>query len=322
MTSACMIEPPNTANRKMTRLALLAVVAVLLLTLHFYSPLRSGLWAQTFFDALHVPVFGLIALSLYAITPGHHRRVYRIAISLAVTCVLSVLSEAAQIPVGRDASLHDLIADWLGAAGFLTAAVAVSPGFSISLVRRFAIGFVAVALLGWPLYPLANVSAAYLERNAQFPILVQFDSKFGAVLIRKQNVTLQISDQPGSGHKFAHVTVGAGPWPGVAFHDLSPDWRGYSTLIIDVEIGEDDPLEINVRVHDQAHKSYDNAYTDRYSKTFVLEPGRHTLQIPLEDIRQAPRDREMDLSEIEEIIVFSRASNSGRTIQLYEIRLQ
>ena len=322
MTSAYMIEPPKTANQKMTRLALLAVVAGLLLTLHFYSPLRNGLWARTFFDALHVPVFGLIALSLYAITPDHHRRTYRIALALAVTCVLSVLSEAAQIPVSRDASLHDLIADWLGAAGFLTAALAVSPGFSTSLLKRIATGLAAVVLLGWPLYPLANVSAAYLERNAQFPILVRFDSRFGAVLVRKQNVTLNISDQPGSGHKFAHVTVGAGPWPGLAFHDVWPDWRGYSTLIIDLEIGEDNPLEFNVRVHDQAHKSHDNAYTDRYSKTFVLEPGRHTLQIPLEDIRTAPRDREMDLSRIEEIIVFSRESNAGRTINLYEIRLQ
>jgi len=218
-----MIEPPKTANRKMTRLALLAVVAVLLLTLHLYSPLQNGLWAQTFFDALHVPVFGLIALSLYAITPDHYRRAYRIAQALAVTCVLSVLSEAVQIPVSRDASLHDLIADWLGAAGFLSAALAVSPGFSISMVRRVTMGVAATALLGWPLYPLANVSAAFLERNAQFPILVQFDSRFGAVLVRKQNVNVHISNQPGSGHKFAHVTVGAGPWPGLAFHDLWPD---------------------------------------------------------------------------------------------------
>ena len=322
MTSACMIEPPKTANRKMTRLALLAVVAVLLLTVHFYSPLRNGLWAQTFFDALHVPVFGLIALSLYAVTPSHLSRAYRIAITLAISCVLGVLSEVAQIPISRDASLHDLMADWLGAAGFLSAALAVSPGFSTSLLKRIATGLAAIALLGWPLYPLANVSAAYLARNAQFPILAQFDSRFGAVLVRKQNVTLNISDQPGSDHKFAHVTVGDGPWPGLAFHDVWPDWRGYSTLIIDLEIGENEPLEFNVRVHDQAHKSYDNAYTDRYSKTFVLESGRHTLQIPLEDIRTAPRDRQMDLSRIEEIIVFSRESNAGRTISLFEIRLQ
>jgi hypothetical protein len=42
----------------------------------------------------------------------------------------------------------------------------------------------------------------------------------------------------------------------------------------------------------------------------------------LEDIRQAPLDREMDMSKIEEIIVFRRASNVDRTIHLYEIRLQ
>ena len=317
-----MDQPDTTANEKMTKLTLLAVVAGLLLTLHFYFPPRSGLWARTFFDALHVPVFGLIALGLYAITPKHKSRAYRIALSLAITCVLGVLSEAAQISNSRDASFHDLIADWLGAAGFLTAVLALSPGFSISVVKRVALCVLATALLGWPLYPLAKVSAAYMARDSQFPTLVQFDSQIGDVLVRKQNVDVQIASQPDDGRKFALVTLGSRPWPGISFHDVCPDWQGYSTLAIDLAIGEEDPLQINVRVHDQAHKQYNNAYTDRYNGSFTLEPGRHSLQIPLVEIRKAPSDRQMDLSRMEEIIVFGRKANAGRTIRVYEIRLQ
>ncbi len=297
------------------------VIAGLLLTLHLSSPPQRGLWAQTFFDSLHVPVFGLIALSLYAAIPD--RRGYqRIILAFVATAVLGVLSEAAQINTTRDASSDDLIADWLGAAGFLSVAAAVSARYSDTRGKRFLTSFLAIALLGWSLYPLARVSAAYVERNARVPLLVNFNSAGGDLFIRKQNIDFQIVELPEDERKAARIRFGSEPWPGVAFHDLWPDWRDFSDLTIELSIEESEPLEVNVRVHDRAHRQHNQAYADRYNGHFTLEPGKHTLQILLEDIRQAPLDREMDMSKIEEIIVFRRASNVDRTIHLYEIRLQ
>ena len=316
-----MDQPANTANQKMTRLTLLAVVAGLLLTLHLSSPPQRGLWAQVFFNSLHVPVFGLIAVSLYAAIPD--RRGYqRIILAFVATAVLSVLSEAAQINSARDASFNDLIADWFGAAGFLFVVAAVSGRYSDTRGKRILTSFLAITLLGWSLFPLAKVSAAYIDRNSHVPLLVNFNSAGGDLFIRKQNIDFQIIGLPDDHRKIARIKFGAGPWPGVAFHDVWPDWRDFSNLIIELSIEGSEALEFNVRVHDQAHRQYNQAHTDRFNGNFTLEPGKHTLQILLEDIRQAPRDRQMDMSRIEEIIVFCRASSIDRTIHLYEIRLQ
>ena len=110
--------PPN--NRVLARL-LLAISAGLLLLLHLYEPPAAGLWTQTLFNSMHVPVFGIVALSLYVATGiwanwGLAQRAIGVCIA---ALALSILSETAQIPGPRDASVKDLISDWLGAAAAL-----------------------------------------------------------------------------------------------------------------------------------------------------------------------------------------------------------
>jgi VanZ family protein len=302
------------------RLALYIIVAGLMLVLHLYHPPQRGLWARTFFDSLHVPVFGLIALSLYVALPSK-QGVRRFIYAFVATAALGVLSEAAQIYTARDASVRDLIADLFGAAGFLVAAVALTPRSSMTAGRRAAGCVVAIALLAWPLLPLAKISASYAIRNSQLPLLANFDSKFGDAFIRKQNVDFQIVRLP-DGSKAAYVTFGAGPWPGVAFHDLWPDWLEYSVLAVDLSTEENEPLDINIRVHDLAHLRHDQMFSDRFNRSFTLGPGRHVLRIPLNDIQQAPRDRTIDLSKMEGIIIFGRSSIEKRSFYVHEISLQ
>ena len=110
---------------------MLAPVVALLLILHYCHPPQRGLLTRVLFNFLHVPVFGLIAVSLYAVIPADFRQFKHAVFAFIATCVLAVLSEVAQIQTARDASFEDLIADCLGAVSFLFAAVAFSPSASI-----------------------------------------------------------------------------------------------------------------------------------------------------------------------------------------------
>lgn len=315
-----MPQSSNIANQKFLGLVPYFIIAGLLLVLHLYHPPQRGLWAQTFFDSLHVPVFGLIALSLYAAIPNRpHNR--RIILAFMATAVLGILSEAVQIFSARDASLDDLIADLFGAAGFLSVAAAVSGRYSGARGKRILASLLAIALLGWSMFPLAKVSAAYVERNSRVPLLVNFDSASGDLFIYKQNIDFQVVQLPEDDHKVANITFGPGPWPGVTFHDLWPDWRDYSMLIVELSNAGSEPLEINLRVHDQAHLQHDQMHIDRFNTSFTLNPGKHVLQIPLEKIQQSPRDRLMDLSKIEGIIIFGRSSIEKKSFYVHEISL-
>ena len=303
---------------------LLISSAALLLLLHLYQPANTGLWAQTFFNSMHVPVFGIVAISLYVATATKARWSFlkRAAIVLAMVFVLSLLSEAAQIPGPRDASVKDLISDWLGAIAALFFVHAFAADKTLSRGRRIASALIGTAVLLVALSSLIGVSAAYLERGYQRPVLVSFDAHFGRYFRRTQNASLQLIRDTADARQIGQITLHDGAWPGIIFHDIWPDWRSYSTLIIEFGLAGDAPLDVHVRVHDREHKLGDQSYDDRFNQTITLQPGRHTLRIPLKDIRNAPGNRSMDMSHINGIVIFCSAKNAGRAFQLLEIRLE
>ena len=240
----------------------------------------------------------------------------------AAVLVLSIISEAAQIPGRRDASLHDLLSDWLGAAGFLLLGIAFLTSNTIGMRRKSLLSVAGVTLLIFPLVPLITVSAAYIERNHQLPALVNFDSWFGDAFIRTQHATVEVIGAREANSGAAKVSLNDGAWPGLIFHDIWPDWRPYTTLIVQLGLTDDIPLSVNIRIHDGLHRLHDQPYHDRFNMTYELQPGFHTLRIPIEQILNAPMTRQMDLSQIDGIVIFCSRRQAGRTFHLTEIRLE
>jgi VanZ family protein len=307
---------------KSIRIAVLsAIVVALLYALLFYQPPHGGLWTQVFFDSLHVPVFGLIALGIFLLWHPERSWIRRSAFALLVACALGLLSEFAQTFTSRDASVGDFVADCLGAAGTLAIAVSVFHGDRLSPTWRAASAVGGLLLLTWALAPLATISAAYAERNLQFPVILDPDSRFGRKLVRAQHIRYEIVDSSADNASHARITLLAAPWPGIAVHDLSPDWSQFSALVVDIAVEGDKPLAINLRVHDTAHKD-SQVFSDRFNRALELGPGRHEIRIPLDELRNAPQNREMDLTEVAELIIFGSESDAGRTFRLYGIRLE
>jgi VanZ family protein len=308
-------------SRLSARVIPIAVIVALLLGLQFYSPPRVGLWANVFYDSLHVPVFGLIAVSLYFILSRHLDWPRSLVVAFASACLLGLLSEIAQIATSRDASWTDIVANCLGAASFLAIYVSIWPSQTTSAARRFLEAGVGVLVLGFALAPLIHVSAAYVERNLQQPVIADFDALFGRRLIRIQNAHYEVVPASANEPTFARVTLGSGPWPGIAFHDLWSDWTRNETLVINLAVEGTDELDLNLRVHDLKHREK-KTFSDRFTRSFKLAAGDQEIRIALSDLRDAPRGRAMNMAEIEELIIFSDGSNPGRSFRIYGIHLE
>ena len=52
------------------------------------------------------------------------------------------------------------------------------------------------------------------------------------------------------------------------------------------------------------HKNSDQNYSDRYNKTFVLQPGWNTISMLLSEVQNSPKTRSMNLENIENIGIF------------------
>jgi len=298
------------------------VVVILLLVIQFVTPSRGGLWLQTFYNSLHIPLFGIIAVCVLVVTPPHWPRRKRLLATLYAVITLSVLSEVAQIPTARDASFGDLLADWFGAAGFVAAAIVFSSSISVPKGRGRYLVILGIALLIWPLLPLAKVSAAYIERNQLLPALVSFESNFGDLFFRAQNAKIRKIRRRIGNALSAEVTLEDGPWPGIIFHDIWPNWAPYSALIIEIENPEPESLSVNFRVHDRAHRKGEQLHSDRFNLGVDLAPGIQTIRITLADIQNAPAGRQMNMAEIDGLILFGIQQDSGRRFVLHDIWLE
>ena len=105
--------------RRTVGLLLLVAAAGLLALLHFFPPPRGGLWMGTLLNTLHVPVFAVVTVLLYfglrGATSLSERQ--RLGWVMWLSLFLGVVSELLQVPMQRDASLGDLLSDWLGSLG-------------------------------------------------------------------------------------------------------------------------------------------------------------------------------------------------------------
>ena len=303
------------------RNATIGVVAIVLLAaLLLLTPPPGGLWLRTFYDATHVPLFGMIAVGALFMTPRRWGLGQRFLVTAATVVVLAALTEIAQIPTARDASLVDLSADLMGGIGCLCIAVGVVRSFAVARLNRALLVLLGLVLVAIPLAPLANVSAAYIERARAVPGLVRFDSRRGALFIRVRNAELTRIPGPGPGDVSARIVLGDGRWPGITFSDVWPDWSGYDALAIDVENPEAADLPMTVRIDDWDHRDSQSP-DDRFNRRVTLAPGRQTVRIGIDDIRDAPADRTMNLERIDRVILFATPQQAGRAIVLHDIRL-
>jgi len=270
----------------------LAAVIMPLITLHVFRPEASSFWLDTFFDWLHVPVFAIVVIGIFHSLGGWRANVNKAILAFVAALVLAVLSEAAQIPTSRDASWADIFSDVLGAAIGLFAIPTATGRVRLKVISR-AIAFI---LLVVSCLPIISVSVAYVERDRLFPVIYN-------------------SDWP-SHEKFMSLRGMA-----IDFRNLYPDWRDFNVISIDIEVTSELPFELIVRVHDRAHLRGSQPHSDRFNQRFVIESGRTVIEIPLADIEAAPEKRQLDLSQIDGLVIFSGQSEKEHTVRLHRIWL-
>ena len=297
---------------------------ILIVVLHVAHIVALNLWTETFLNSMHVVVFALVGLLIFAgLASCSNMSVRRrIVTTLIASFTLAAISEAAQIAGPRDASYGDLLLDCMGSAGALLLLAGLRTPRSVRRLKQYFLIGSGCTVLFLALLPLAVISTAYLWRNYNTPILISFNSILAQTFVRPQNAELSIAALEHGTEKIGYVTLRRGAWPGLIIHDIWPDWEPYSDFIIDISLPEGDPLDIHVRIHDQAHRAGEQLYTDRFNMSRMLAPGFHSLRIPLDAIQSAPLGRQMDMSMIDGIVIFCTQDQIGRVFAVHEIRLE
>ncbi len=305
----------------------LALILALLLFLFFGdAPEFSRFWSA-FFDAGHTALFGVIALAVHgwlagtagtpargapAVPGASAPRASRFLAAFAITVILGAATEVLQTLQARgDPSIADLLRDTAGASAFLLLAWAAPRrlGQSFRPARWRAMAAVAALVLlvaaGWT---LLLTSARYVARNHAYPTLFALDGSWweaSFIDLEGNRLTPGALDPPEGTperRRFARLDLRPNLYSGVVFEEPYPDWTGRDYLTITIISELDAPLPMAIRVHDAAH---DQRYRDRFNRRLTVVPGVNRVRIPIEEVRNAPDRRRMDLRRIRGVLLFA-----------------
>lgn len=313
----------------MKRAPLIAAAAiVILLLLVVFAPLPGqSAWVSRLHDSAHGPVFGCVAvLALIVLRRwprfAHLRRVIQYAIAFMLATALGLLTEIAQVFTGRDASWSDLGRDALGALAFLAMFSAFDAGAQRARWRRRASLALGAALTAYLVAPIVHAAIKYGERHVAFPVIADFTRDPDLYFVWRRNVLVDFTPPPAALRKAnepsaARVRFLPQEYPGVEFHEPFPDWRGYSTLAIEIANSQAYDLNLVIRVHDAHHTKL---FVDRYNQRFTVRAGqRDVFRFPLRDIERAPRGRRMDMQRIASVVVFR--ADDGPADEMHLMRM-
>jgi VanZ family protein len=301
------------SHRLLILVALFVVVATLLFMQLPVPPTYAG---RTIENAGHMPVFFLVTIGLLVVLRNDFRfegaRLY--ALAGLIGAGLGFISEVIQEPLARDASWEDVFSDAVGAVCALAVYALFDRRSRLTRTTWLAALGVALACLVFYFTPLVRMTVAYVQRNAQFPVLADFRSPMAQLWMVGYGTDSSL------GADALEVVFARGRWPGVSLREPVPDWTAYRTLLIDVENPDTVKLGLTVRVHDRGHW---RDYSDRFNRHFELGAGeRRTLRIDLGEVARAPKGRLMDLRQVADITLLRDTKAGSRRLRIYTMQLE
>ncbi len=295
-------------------LGLVSALAILFIPV----PSETFLW-KAVNNSGHVPLFLVVSLLLLKLSQIVWREcgwwpIRHYAMAMGGVVLLALTTEALQSlstirhPQATDV-LHDVVGAICGLALALTYDCTVSGHWAWcrSVLGRSVVRGGVVAMIAISFWPVWEWGYAYWDRADRFPSLVAFSSYWEMKFVKAVDSELQIVSAPSgwprpAGDKVGRVKFYPRRYPGIRIDEPYPDWRDYSHLRLDVfsELLASRSLVIRI---DDAH--HNNEHADRFNKTVTVFQGLNHIKIPIKEIRQAPVGRDMDLSAIRAVLLFS-----------------
>jgi hypothetical protein len=280
-------------------------------------PSDSMLWRE-FQNAGHVPLFWLIALaSLYILRvylPAvRDRPLYGYLLSVVVSLGIGVLSEYGQLLTDRDPSVYDVIRDLIGIVAGLSVYAGVDPRMkplwsNLRPGLRSGMVILSCFLLVASLFPLVRLTIATIQRNEAFPVIIDFEAGWSKPFLQFQHASrISVTED-----QLSQLVLKPARYPGVSMVEPCPDWSAFESLAFVIHSSQPHSFQLVLRIHDKTHNQ---EHADRFNRSLLVKHGENRFRIPLAEIKNAPANREMDMTRITGLTLF--AVDTVRSVDFY-----
>jgi len=313
---------------------LIVLVAIVLLVLFGELPDNSLFWQEAQ-NSGHTLLFSIAAVLILQLLRDTTYFIQDKPLKLyvaagTISLLAGLLIEFVQLVLHSDASKMDVLRDLAGIMAGLGLYAGVDyylkPPHYLKLSKRKRVGIVVLSLcvLIASMFSLVRLSVAYVQRDKAFPVIVDLTANWSDAFIRAKHATVKTGDiykleVAGKVNSLVHVNFKRAIYPGLSIMEVYPDWSLFNMLTLDIYSQLPQAFELILRIHDQQH---DYVYSDRFNKRITVKSGKNHFRIPLRDIKYAPVDREMDVTQISELALFSAKSDTPLNFYLGVISLE
>jgi VanZ family protein len=272
---------------------------------------QLNVFAHFFFFALLARLFlSLPSLARLSFVHGS-------GLILLLVLILGGAIEIIQPFFGRTASLTDVGITIIGAmAGlFFFTPGREKPGRVFYNFSRVLIIGVSALIFWGPMATLLDMHHA----SRQFPVLSDFETGLQVKRWSYGRIVRHISR---SGSSSLRVKLDySQTYPGTTLNYGFGNWSEYDALALSVFNPDPESLRIIISIRDLEHSKSGKGFGDRFDRSFQVEHGWNDLYIAMDDIRNSPAQRELDLDRLTSMVVFTMNLPESRVIYLDNLRL-
>jgi len=301
-------------NSKLVNALLCLFIALCIPLLFFGSQLLSHFRLLPYlWNYGHIALFAAIFWLIFSKSDIFAERsiYWTLTTTILPIILVSVAIEIIQSINSREFSFLDIIRNCLGATiaiAFHSNSFSDNRTFSRSKLKYSVVGVLIIFS-----YPLLINTADTINAYRSFPVLSDFESPFE--LTRWSGNQLIVVDLEANNNHVLGNTFTTDEYSNLTFESFPNNWAGFSNFSFRIFNDSTTNHELNIRIHDQHHRNSNWDYSDRFNQIIGLTPGWNKITIDLNLVRVHPMNREIDMSKIEKIIIFSH--NLQTNVRLY-----
>lgn len=216
----------------------------------------------------------------------------------------------------RESSLQDIL---LGLVGGVLVLLWKDSGrvrnVRKNLLRSCWAGIIIICLL-----PLLLTLYDEFRAWRDFPVLADFESALELSRWENKEQITRVQAPVKSGSFALKASLTTEKYSGISLRYFPENWGGVRALTFSVyNPGEE--VILHYRVHDWKHMGKDQEYTNRFNGRTKLASGWNTITVPIEEIVNGPKDRQMDLAHIRGLVFFVVEQPYERVLYFDDVRL-
>lgn len=302
---------------KYRTLAAVLLVSVATIGGHLLPGLDNSIVEDGIRNGLHILVFAAFAVIVF-----QYMKTSGIVIAIFTTMLVMVtvggLSEAIQHLSGRQADILDIARD-LSGAGLGIAARLLWNWSTDDSRSRFMQG---ASRSGSVLFSLAIVSPALFWLSIiglgqlASPVILDFDQWWNEYIYRPINAEIDMPvGEPGS----AEIELLRWRRSGLIVSPMMTNWSDYEYLTITAGMAKGPDTNVTIRINDADRR---NNWSDQFLASIVVVSDSAKIRIPLNELVDEPGQPSMDLSDIQELVIFARDRRKDTVMRIDDIRLE